>query len=258
MCRVYGYARISRKEQSIDRQIRNIKAVYPNAVILHEAFTGTKVEGRKELERLLKTVKRGDTIVFDSVSRMSRNATEGIQLYEQLYQQGVNLAFLKEPYVDTATYNKALADAVPMTGTSVDIILKAVNDYLRALIREQIELAFRQAQKEVDDLHQRTREGIETARLNGRQIGQQPGRKLTIKKAAPAKEIILKHAKDFGGTLTDAECMKLANVARNTYYRYKRELKEAATLDTLPPMLYNGVDREDISRRCYPTINAPE
>ena len=228
MCKVYGYCRISRKEQRIDRQIRNIKAAYPDAVILQEAFTGTKVEGRKELERLLKTVKPGDTIVFDSVSRMSRNATEGIQLYEQLYQQGVNLAFLKEPYVDTATYNKALADAVPMTGTSVDIILKAVNDYLRALRREQIELAFQQAQKEVDDLHQRTKEGIETARLAGKQIGQRAGQKLNVKKAAPAKQIILKHCKSFGGTLNDQECMKLANVARNTFYRYKAELKAEA------------------------------
>lgn len=226
MCKIYGYARISRREQSIERQIRNIKEAFPDALILSEAYTGTKIEGRKEFEKLLSRVGKGDTIVFDSVSRMSRNAAEGIELYERLYQQGVQLVFLKERHIDTATYDKALAsDMVPMTGTSVDIILSAVNDYLRVLRREQIQLAFQQAQKEVDDLHQRTREGIETARLNGKQIGQQAGRKLKIKKAIPAKDIIHKHARDFGGTLTDAECMKLANVARNTYYKYKAEIK---------------------------------
>ena len=75
------------------------------------------------------------------------------------------------------------------------------------------------------DLHQRTKEGIETARLRGKQIGQQKGRKLNVKKAAAAKEIIRKHAKDFSGTLTDVECIKLTGLARNTYYKYKRDLR---------------------------------
>lgn len=226
MCKVYGYCRISRKEQSIDRQIRNIKAEYPDAIIIEEAYTGRKIEGREKFERLLKQVKPGDTIVFDSVSRMSRNAAEGLDLYEKLYDKGVELIFLKERYIDTATYKKALADAVPMTGTNVDIILQAINEYLKVLRKEQIELAFAQAEKEVNDLRQRTREGIETARLKGEQIGQKPGNKLKVKKEAPAKEIIWKHSRDFMGTLADAEVMKLAGLARNTYYKYKRELKE--------------------------------
>ena len=78
----------------------------------------------------------------------------------------------------------------------------------------------------VDDLHERTREGIQSARLNGKQIGGKTGAKLNVKKAAPAKAVILKHSKAFGGTLDDAECMKLAGLARNTYYKYKRELRE--------------------------------
>jgi DNA invertase Pin-like site-specific DNA recombinase len=226
MGKVYGYCRISRKEQSIERQVRNITTAYPDSIIVKEAFTGTKIEGRKGLETILKNVKKGDTIVFDSVSRMSRNAAEGVELYERLYQAGVRLVFLKEGHINTDTYDKALhAETVPMTGTSVDIILKAVNEYLKVLRREQIELAFAQAEKEVNDLHQRTIEGLVTARRNGKQIGQVQGRKLTVKKEAPAKEIIKKHSKCFGGTLTDSEVMKLANVSRNTFYKYKSELK---------------------------------
>ena len=226
MCKVYGYCRISTKTQSIERQIRNIKGEYPDAIIIEEAFTGRKIEGREKFERLLRQVKPGDTIVFDSVSRMSRNAAEGIELYEQLFNKGVELVFLKERHIDTATYKKALTDAVPMTGTNVDIILEAINEYLRVLRKEQIQLAFAQAQKEVDDLRQRTREGIETARLEGKQIGGMPERKLTVKKAAPAKEIIRRHSRDFEGTLIDAEVMKLAGIAQNTYYKYKRELAD--------------------------------
>ena len=119
----------------------------------------------------------------------------------------------------------------PETGSAatdrfVSGIMDALNLYTADLAKEQIRLAFAQAQKEVDDLHQRTREGILTARLNGKQIGQTPGRKLNIKKSAPCKEQIKKYSRNFDGTLTDAECIKLIGIARNTYYKYKREMRE--------------------------------
>lgn len=222
---IYGYARISRKEQSIDRQERNIKAAYPEATVIKEAWTGTDIH-RPAFERLTARVKAGDTIVFDSVSRMSRNSAEGVAAYMDLYGRGVELVFLKEPHINTATYRAALeGGGVPMTGSDVDIILKAVNEYLMTLAAAQIRMAFDQAEKEVMDLRQRTREGIQTARLEGKQIGQTQGRKLHVKKADDAKAVILQHSKAFGGSLSDGECMKLAGVARNTFYRYKAELK---------------------------------
>lgn len=224
MCTVYGYCRISRKQQSIERQIRNITSEYPEAVIRQEAYTGTKID-RPEWSKLFKTVKEGDTIVFDSVSRMSRNADEGITTYFDLLDKGVKLVFLKEHYIDTEIYQENIKDRIELTGTDEDEIFKGINNYFRKLAVKQIRIAFEQAQKEVDDLHQRTKEGIETARLNGKQIGNVKGVKLKVKKAEQAKEIIRKHSKDFEGTLTDIECMKLAGVSRNSFYKYKRELK---------------------------------
>ena len=222
---IYGYCRISRAKQSIDRQIRNIKAVYPDAVIIQEVFTRTRLD-RKEWQKLYKAVKAGDTIVFDSVSRMSGNADEGFNAYEELYNRGISLVFLKEPHINTDTYKQALESNIKLTGRSVDFILEGVNKYLMALAKEQIRLAFEQSEKEVEDLHQRTKEGIETARLNGKQIGQKAGAKLTTKKSISAKEEIVKYSKDFSGTLADADVMKLTGLSRNTYYKYKRELKE--------------------------------
>ena len=168
----------------------------------------------------MKIIRSGDTIVFDSVSRMSRNAETGFEIYQQLYHRGIELVFLKEPHINTATYKKALSSNIELTGTKTDIILKAINEYLMELAKEQIQLAFEQSEKEVADLHQRTKEGIETARLNGRQIGQKTGAVLTTKKSIEAKQGILKYAKAFGGSLTDAECMKLLGIAKNTYYKY--------------------------------------
>ena len=224
--KIYGYCRISTREQSIERQIRNIKGIYENAIIIDEVFTGTKIEGRTKWNNLLKNLKKGDSIIFDSVSRMSRNAEEGFQLYEELFNQGIELIFIKEPHINTSTYKKALTGGIELTGTTVDLILEGVNKYLMALAKEQIKLAFEQAEKEVQDLRQRTKEGIETARLNGKQIGQVKGTKLTTKKSIIAKEQIKKYSKDFNGTLKDTEVMKLIGIARNSYYKYKKELVE--------------------------------
>lgn len=224
MAKVYGYCRISTKTQSIERQHRNIIAEYPNAIIREEAYTGTKMD-RPEWQKIYNRVKEGDTIVFDSVSRMSRNADDGIKTYFELFEKGVNLVFLKEHYIDTEIYNSSIQDRIELTGTDEDEIFKGINNYFRKLAVKQIRIAFEQAQKEVDDLHQRTSEGIETARLNGKQIGQIKGTKLTTKKSIEAKEIIKKHSIDFNGSLKDEEVIKLAGISRNSFYKYKRELK---------------------------------
>lgn len=232
MCKRYGYVRVSTVKQSIERQIRNIKAEYPDAIIVTDEYTGTKLD-RPGWMKIYKAAKAGDVIVFDSVSRMSRDADEGFQVYEELFLRGVDLVFLKEHHIDTATYKKAKDGQIRLainsgseaTDELIGGITDAINKYLLRLAKEQIRLAFEQAEKEVEDLHQRTREGIETARLNGKQIGQVKGTKLITKKSVAAKEVIRKHSKDFNGSLSDPEMLKLTGLARGTYYKYKRELK---------------------------------
>ena len=221
---IYGYCRISKAKQIIERQIRNIKAAYPDAIIIQEIFTRTRMD-RKEWLKLMKIIKPGDIIVFDSVSRMSGNAEEGFAEYERLYNMSVVLVFLKEPHINTETYKKALENNIQLTGSNVDFILEGVNKYLMALAKEQIKLAFEQSEKEVEDLHQRTKEGLVTAKLAGKQIGRRQGAEVVTKKSLEKKQIILKHSKDFNGSLNDAEVIVLTGLARNTYYKYKRELK---------------------------------
>ena len=181
--------------------------------------------GRPEWIKLYKTIQAGDTIIFDSVSRMSRSVNEGVDTYFELFDKGVNLVFLKEHHIDTDTYRSAAEQSVASTGNDIaDIYIEATNKVIKLLAKKQIIQAFEQSEKEVEDLHQRTREGIETARLNGKQIGQKKGNKLNIKKEAPAKEKIMKYSRDFNGTLSDVECMKLIGISRNTYYKYKKKL----------------------------------
>ena len=126
----YGYARISRPQQSIERQIRNIRSAFPDIpiVIMQEAFTGTKMD-RPEWNKLYKRVKTGDTIIFDSVSRMARTSDEGVQVYFELYERGVELIFLKEGYINTNVYKESRKDKIELLGTDEDEIFKGLNNY---------------------------------------------------------------------------------------------------------------------------------
>lgn len=230
---IYGYCRISRKTQNIERQVRNIKAAFPSAKIVSEAFSGTKIQGRKELDKLLKVLKSGDTVVFDSASRMSRNQEEAIELYESLFNKDINLVFLKEPHINTETFRKTLDNQIKIdlntgnkaTDTLVNEIISALNRFTIELAKEQIKLVFAQAEKEVNDLHQRTSEGLLTAKLNGKRVGNKKGDKLVTKKSIEAKKIIKKYSRDFEGMLNDKDVITLAKISRNTYYKYKKELR---------------------------------
>lgn len=232
---IYGYARISTMKQKLERQIDNIKREYPNAIIVTEKYTGTTTD-RPNWNKLKKNLKQGDTVVFDEVSRMSRNAKEGFELYQELFESGINLVFLKEQHLNTEVYREALKTQVTLTGTDVDLILKGVNKYLMRLAERQIELAFETAQQEVDYLHQRTSEGVRKAQERYKRetvlgleheknnVGRVSGIKVETKKAKENKKRILELSKDFNGTNTDVEVMKITGLARNTYYKYKREL----------------------------------
>ena len=105
--------------------------------------------------------------------------------------------------------------------------MEGVNKYLIKLAEKQIRIAFEQSEKEVADLHQRTKEGIETARLNGKAVGgsANKGKSLTTKKSIAAKKTILEHSKSFHGKLNNLEMMKLCGISEPTLLKYKKEIR---------------------------------
>ena len=238
-------------QQNIERQIRNIKEKYPEAIIIQDEYTGRSME-RPQWSKLYKTLKKGDIVVFDEVSRMSRDAEEGFKVYQELYERGCELIFLKESHINTEAYKKALKGVISAevksgdqnTDELISGIMASLNKFMMNKVREDIRRAFEQAETEVKYMRQRTREGIETARLNGKQIGRSEGDKLKIKKSDPIKALIKQYSKDFDGSLNDKELLGVLNtktvkiivkgkekeipahVSRNTLYKYKKEIKE--------------------------------
>ncbi len=223
---VYGIVRCSTKKQKADRQIENILRNYPTAIIVCDFCSGRTLD-RPNWSATRKKFKSGDIVVFDEVSRMSRNSDEGFALYEELYNEGIELHFLKEPHIDTTVYRGVLEKTIQSTGTAVDYIIEGINKYLMALAKEQIRLAFIRAEQEVEFLRERTREGIREAHMRGSVSGHPVGTTYETKKSIECKKIIKKHSVDFGGTLKDIDVIKLCGCAKGSYYKYKNQLLEA-------------------------------
>lgn len=240
--KIYGYCRVSTKKQSLKRQIETVRELYPDAVIVTDKTTGRNFD-RPGWLKLYKQLEPGTTVVFDEVSRMSRDAIEGFQIYQELFERGVNLVFIADPHINTSVFRE-VAQA-PETGDKDldETLIKGLNEYLMRLAEKQIKIAFEKSQGEVDYNSRRTSNGIREKQRHNQelilkygseeeakkdptwaQIGQPNGAKLTTKKSIRAKELIRKHSKDFEGTLSDVDVIKLIGCARGSYYKYKREL----------------------------------
>ena len=223
---IYGYVRISTKKQVITRQIANILKIYPEAKIYQEIFTGV-TSNRPEWNKLKKIVKKGDTIIFDSVSRMSRNATEGIEEYFNFFEKGIELIFLKEQYINTELYKEQLKLNENLSVEDKDLndtIIKGIREYLIKLAEKQIIIAFNQSEKEVQDLRERTKEALSERKKQGIVLGMKKGTTFETKKSKEMKVQIKKLSRHFNGNLKDSEVISLLKLSRGTYYKYKKEI----------------------------------
>lgn len=90
----FGYARVSTEEQSLNRQIDALNG-YGVDELLTEKMTGTK-RNRPELNRLMDKLRKGDTVVIESLSRLGRSTKDLLALVEQFEEMGVVLVSLKE------------------------------------------------------------------------------------------------------------------------------------------------------------------
>jgi len=230
MCK-YGYVRVSTMQQKTQRQIDNIKSFDADAIIYEEKQSGKDIENRAVFRKLLDKVRPGDTIIFDEVSRMSRNADEGYDLYMELMGQDINLVFLKERHIDTDEYKRRAQDHIARVSYSnekmenlINGILDLVADFERENLKDNIRLAFQQAEHERLFLIKRVKEGkARSEKPQGRPEG---SRNIKTDKADHIKKVIREQSKDLDGKFSDAKIMReyLQGTARNTYYKYKKEL----------------------------------
>lgn len=232
---VVGYARVSTPKQKLERQIANLKSAYPDIIIIAEVYTGS-TDNRPKWSKLMRQCRAGivEKLVFDEVSRFSRNAAEAIAEYKELYNLGVEMEFLKEPHINSAIYRQASEKKIEIntetmdeeTANLINTVISGLNDYLLAVAEKQIYIAFEHAQNERELLSKRTSEGLKQAKLMGSKVGRQKGQKVVTRKQLRAKRIIRKYYTLFGGYLSATETYTLAKITKSTFYRYLDQIIE--------------------------------
>ena len=104
---IYGYARVSSKEQNLDRQIIEIEKENPNK-IYQEKQSGKDFETRKVYQSLKKKLKSGDLLIILSIDRLGRNYEQILNEWKDITNKGCDIQVLDMPILNTRSGIKGL------------------------------------------------------------------------------------------------------------------------------------------------------
>ncbi|PFZ46952.1 integrase [Bacillus wiedmannii] len=197
----FGYVRVSSKDQNEERQIQNMKDLgIEDRDIFIDKESGKNME-RENYQMLKHLVRTGDTIVFDSLTRLGRNMNDTLEEFRYYEKHRVNLQFIKEPYIN-----------VNYTGESTnDVIQSAIQKATLTILS-----AF--AEKERIDIKQRQAEGIALAKKQGKRLGRPPF-EITEEFKDAYKEWK-------SGSITAVEAMKKYGIKRSSFYKLAKQYEE--------------------------------
>ena len=180
---IYGYARVSTADQNLDRQ-KDALCGYGVDKLYCEKVSGAK-KSRPELDKMLATLKSGDSIVIESLSRLGRSVKNLSELMEMFNEKGIRLISLKES-VDTTS----------ATGRLLFTIISSLAAFER------------------ETLIERTNEGLTSARARGKLGGRPKTDPASLKKAVTLYRT---------GQYSLADIMSLTGVSKSTLYRALKE-----------------------------------
>lgn len=184
-----GYIRVSTQEQNTSRQETLMQELGVEEIYI-DRMSGKNTQ-RPELQRMMTFVRRGDTVVVESISRFARNTRDLLELIEQLNDKGVAFVSRKEA-----------KDTMTPTGKFMLTVFGAV------------------AELEREYILQRQREGITIAKKQGKYKGRKPI-------DHPELESIIIRWR--AGEITAAEAMKRLGISKSTFYRRVKLKRPSAT-----------------------------
>lgn len=198
MEKIYGYARVSSKEQSLDRQIESLMQYgIDERDIITDKESGKDFNrnGYKTLKESL--LRKGDTLVVKELDRLGRNMDFIKREWRELEDLGINIVVIDTPILNT----------------------KGKSDIEKKLISNIVfELLSYLAEKERIKIKQRQAEGIKAARNKGVHLGRP---KLQFPKEF---EIYYKSWKE--GNITAVECMSKLNLKKTSFYKLVKEYEK--------------------------------
>ncbi len=179
-----GYIRVSTQEQNTIRQEVLMESLGVDEVYI-DRMSG-KSSDRPELKRMMEYVRRGDTVIVESISRFARNTRDLLELVERLTAKGVEFVSKKEA-IDTTT----------PTGKFMLTVFGAV------------------AELEREYILQRQEEGIAIAKEQGKYKGRKPIDHPDFPKVVEAWK---------RGELTAVQAMRKLGMSKATFYRKVKEI----------------------------------
>ncbi|PEQ63741.1 recombinase family protein [Bacillus cereus] len=194
----FGYVRVSSKDQNEDRQIENMKCLGiedRDIFIDKQSGKNMKRENYQMLKRLART---GDTIIFDSLTRLGRSMNDVLEEFRYFETQRINLQFIKEPFINV-NYNGE---------TTNDVIQQAVQKATLTILS-----AF--AEKERQDIKQRQAEGIALAKKHGKHLGRPP--------VQITEQFIEGYKAWQSGKITAVGAMRKYDIKRSSFYKLVKE-----------------------------------
>lgn len=207
-----AYARVSTKNQSLERQIKKfIELGIMERDIFTDKYTGGKMD-RPGFTEFLNTAEllkaRGYEVelYFDDISRFSRTSEEGQKLYYNLMENGYKLIFLKTPHINSEAVKERMAATQNIDMNNLGKLGEAIKNLVTVVIEMQVATEFDRVQKEREDLVRRTKEGLARPEVK-KKLGKQMIFPINLKqvftryfngeinKGGVAKELIFKTSK---------------------------------------------------------------
>lgn len=202
MGKIYGYVRVSSREQNEDRQMIALgdKDV-PKENIFVDKQSG-KDFNRPRYKRLLRLLREDDILYIKSIDRLGRNYEEILEQWRFLTKKKrIDIVVLDMPLLDTRR-------GKDLMGTFLSDIVLQVLSFV--------------AENERKNIRERQKEGIEAAKLRGVQFGR-PAKELPENFDMIYKRFVEKE-------ITSDEAADLCNVARATFYRKIKELEKKGAI----------------------------
>ncbi|MCM1269911.1 MAG: recombinase family protein [Faecalibacterium sp.] len=192
---VYGYARVSSKEQNVDRQLSAFDGIVEKKNIFVDKQSGKNFD-RPAYKRLMKKLKSGDVLFIKSIDRLGRNYNEIIEQWRHITKVVcADIVVLDMSLLDTRKKEEDL------TGTFIADLVLQILSYV--------------AQTEREFIHKRQAEGIAVAKQKGVKFG----RPETVVPKDFSK-IIKQWEKKL---ITTEEALSICNMSKSTFYRKIRE-----------------------------------
>ncbi len=237
---IYGFASVTTSYQDIDYQVERIQNKYSDASVIK-----SDLKDMDALSSLMTDLRDGDLFVITDILRLDNSGSKEIDTifktvaenYEKIFSSGADIIILDSPYLNSDIFRIAITSSRSKDSAS---LVAAVSEILETQIRILVENMLSRSEKRAVNI----KNSIKNSK---KRIGNEKGSRYHIKKEKPAKDFIKARLVDFGGDLSNEEAMKELHIARNTFFKYKKQVLADISSSKAPDSLNKASESAEVA-----------